>query len=224
MINKKINILTIDTETCGLNDPVYDIGWQIHDRQGNVVSQYHALVKEIFTNGERMTRAHFAKKVFTDYAEMLDGQIIRLVPWHEIVETLRDHVKTYDATIVAAYNLGFDQRAIRLTSKLLGEGAIFQSPMKMLDLWQFACETFLSSAAFKKLARNMEWISPAGNIRTNAEVAYKFLTGELDFIESHTALSDAKIETEIAAKCYSMKKKIPYGIINASPWRIVNNV
>ena len=43
-----------------------------------------------------------------------------------------------------------------------------------------------------------------------------------DFIEDHTALSDAIIETQIMAACFAQKKRIPYGIINAQPWRIVN--
>ena len=44
-----------------------------------------------------------------------------------------------------------------------------------------------------------------------------------DFIEDHTALSDAIIETQILASCFAQKKRIPYGKINAQPWRLVQD-
>lgn len=223
MIQKKNFILTLDTETCGLSDPIYDIGWQVHDNKGNVVDSYHALVREVFTNGARMTRAHFAKKVFSDYAEMLDGQTIRLVNWSDIVGRLCDSILTYDVSIVAAYNLGFDKKAMRITHELLGNsGPIMPRAAKMLDLWQFACETILNTSSYKRMAIDNGWVSPAGNIKTNAECAFRFITKNVDYLEDHTALSDAIIETEIAARCYATKKRIPYNVINAQPWRIVN--
>ena len=83
-------------------------------------------------------------------------------------------------------------------------------------------ETKLSQARYKEIARELGWVSAAGNIRTGAEYAYRFCSGDFGFIEDHTALSDAVIETEIMAACYACKKSVPYGIMNAQPWRIVN--
>ena len=68
----------------------------------------------------------------------------------------------------------------------------------------------------------MGWVSPAGNIKTGAEFAHRYCSGDHSFIEDHTALSDARIEVEILAQCYAQKKIVPYGKINGSPWRIVN--
>ena len=45
---------------------------------------------------------------------------------------------------------------------------------------------------------------------------------DVDFIEDHTALSDAQIEVAILAECFRQKKAVPYGKINGSPWRLVN--
>ena len=92
----------------------------------------------------------------------------------------------------------------------------------MLDIWQFACETKLSTATYKQIARCNGWVSDKGNIRTGAEYAYRFCSGDHGFIEDHTALSDAIIETDILTACYASKKRVPYGIMNAQPWRIVN--
>ena len=66
-------------------------------------------------------------------------------------------------------------------------------------------------------------MSEAGNLRTGAEYAYRFCRGDWGFIEDHTALSDAEIETEILAACYASRKAIPYNIIDGTPpWQIVN--
>jgi hypothetical protein len=222
MLQKKNVILTVDTECSGLSNPVYDIGWTIHDKTGKIVESFHALVREVFTDADEMTRAYFAKKVFTDYAPMLDLQDIRLKNWSEIVGIMRDHIKTHNVNILSAYNLGFDLRALKLTNKLFGDSAVIQTPVKLLDLWQFSCEVLLNTPTYKKMAKANGWISPAGNIRTSAEMAYRFISGNVKFIESHTALDDAIIETEIAEKCYRKKSKIPYGKINAQPWKIVN--
>ena len=94
--------------------------------------------------------------------------------------------------------------------------------VKVLDIWQFACETKLSQKAYANIARAMGWVSPAGNIKTGAEFAHRYCSGDHSFIEDHTALSDARIEVEILAECFRQKKRVPYGVVNASPWRIVN--
>ena len=65
-------------------------------------------------------------------------------------------------------------------------------------------------------------MSDTAKIKTGAEFAYRYTTQRPEFIEDHTALSDALIETQIMAACFAQKKRVPYGIINAQPWRIVN--
>ena len=91
---------------------------------------------------------------------------------------------------------------------MLGDGTpILPKGLKVLDIWQFACETKLSQKAYKKLARARGWVSPAGNIKTGAEFCYRYTSGNHDFIEDHTALSDAIIETQILACCYAQKLK-----------------
>ena len=113
---------------------------------------------------------------------------------------------------------------MRSTNAMLGDGSpILPKGLKVLDIWQFACETKLSQKAYKKLARARGWVSPAGNIKTGAEFCYRYTSGNHEFIEDHTALSDAIIETQILACCYAQKAKIPYGKINGQAWRLVQD-
>jgi hypothetical protein len=56
-------------------------------------------------------------------------------------------------------------------------------------------------------------------VRTTAEKVYSYLSGNPDFIESHTALHDAQIETEILHRLLARKTPIPYNVLDHMPWR-----
>ena len=219
-IQKKI-ILVLDTECCDLAGNVYDVGYTIADRKGTILTRKNWLVEEVFTDPDKMMGAFYAKKLFSHYAPMLDAGTIGLAPWSKIVSEMQIDVDAFGVNVLAAYNLGFDRRVMRQTNERFGLGPILPA-MDMLDIWQFACETKLSQVRYKEIARELGWVSAAGNIRTGAEYAYRFCSGDFGFIEDHTALSDAVIETKILADCYACKKSVPYGIVNAQPWRIVN--
>jgi len=218
-----MRIITIDTETADLTGNVYDIGYIIHDKQGNIELERNFLVREIFTNPDIMMGGFYAKKTFSHYAPMLNDGSIKLESWQTITETMREDFKNAD--VLAAYNLGFDLRVLKKThNALIGNAApIFSAPVKLLDIWQFACETKLSQKLYRQLATEQGWVSAAGNLKTNAECAYRFCSGEWGFIEQHTALDDAQIEMQILKYCFASKKKIPYGVYNKAPWKIVNS-
>ena len=223
MISKNI-IMVLDTETCDLSGSVYDVGYTITNKKGDILATRNFLVREIFTDASRMMGAFYAKKMFSHYAPMLDDGLVKLTEWADIVAQIRADISGFKVSTIAAYNAGFDLRVMRSTHAMLGDGLpVCPSGLQILDIWQFACETKLSQKAYKKLARARGWISPAGNIKTGAEFCYRYTSGNHDFIEDHTALSDAIIETQILAACFAQKSKIPYGKINAQPWRLVQD-
>ena len=222
MPNRNI-ILTLDTETADLSGNVYDVGYIIHDRAGNELARFNALVEEIFTQPKIMMGAFYAKKLFSHYAPMLDRGEIKMQSWQYIIDRLRSDIVEYNVSTIAAYNIGFDMRAMNNTHRsLTDESKVLESPCKILDIWQFACEVKLNNRNYKRVAESFGWVSPKGNIKTGAEFAYRFCSGDHGFIEDHTALSDCQIEVEILRQCFATKKKIPYGKFNKAPWRIVN--
>ena len=66
-------ILVIDTETVGLEGHVYDMGWVITNKRGEILAERNWLVLENFTNPQRMMGAFYAGKTFTHYAPMLQA-------------------------------------------------------------------------------------------------------------------------------------------------------
>lgn len=213
--------MVLDTECVGLQDrSVYDIAWQIIDKAGNVYIERQFLVRETLTCENKMRDAFYHAKVYNTYIPMLADANIPLVEWEEIHKIFNADVETYNVNIFTAYNVGFDMSAISHTNG--GRGFIQKRNIKILDLWQLACETILSTKAYKYYARKLGFVSDKGNIVTNAEKAFAFTSGNWEFIEDHTALSDVKIESQILLHCLRYKKKMPYNVYNAQPWRIVN--
>jgi DNA polymerase III epsilon subunit-like protein len=226
MIKQK-TFLTLDTETCGLppQNLVYDIGWTIHNKAGDIVTRRNFLARDIITNPAVMMGAFYAKKIFSFYIPALDLQTVRLASWSDIVATLAADVVAHNVDCVTAYNARFDVGAIRATNKALGITAkILPRPVDILCIWQFACTALLNRSSYHRLAAKHGWISDAGNVRTTAEHTYRYITGNADFVEGHTALSDAEIETDILAYCFRQKKPIPYNDLSGMPWQKAQQV
>ena len=60
---------------------------------------------------------------------------------------------------------------------------------------------FLVDDDYKTFCEKNNRFTDTGNYSTTAETVFQYVTGEVDFEEAHTALSDAEIETEILFNC-----------------------
>ena len=52
--------------------------------------------------------------------------------------------------------------------------------------------------------------------RVTAEILYRYITKDLDFVESHTGLEDVNIERQIMAYCFAKKKPMAKGLYEKS--------
>lgn len=95
----------------------------------------------------------------------------------------------------------------------------------IFDIWYLAIQHLLNSDNYKKKAVENQWFTESRKyFSTNAENTYRFITDKNDFIESHTALSDARIETKIFAKAVNHNKwNIGWGI-QPFPYKILGTV
>lgn len=82
----------------------------------------------------------------------------------------------------------------------------------LFDLWGLSAKTLLNNASYKKECLNHELLSASGlYFKTSAETTYQYLCEKYDFVESHTALDDAEIETFILSKI-AARRAIEIGI------------
>ena len=231
---KQKTFLVVDTETTGLGHRaiVFDIAYTIATRK-RTLRERSFLVRETLTDSRLMLSAlnddgwrNFAGgKIFTHYMPAIDSGTLSLYGWREIIETMRDDVKTYGVDVFCAYNLNFDLGALNRTHyRITEKRPLNLRPFDLLCLWQFACVTVCDTPLYHKAAKQFHWTTDANNVRTTAEKVFAFLTGNPNFIESHTALEDAQIETEILQRLLAKRKTIPYNIVDHMPWMLAQKI
>lgn len=211
----------IDTETATLTGEVFDFGMVICDKEGKELARYDSIIKEVFENVQMMKKAFYFKKVDSFYKPNIRCNRMDVKSWAVICHDVNKLMKKHGVTTICAYNLAFDSRVISNTGRKYG-GFMAIGKREQLDLWRVSCETLLQQRTFKKWCKLMGHVSPAGNYKTNAEVAYKYGIGDWEFQESHTALDDALIEKELLVRLLGLGKKINYGIIS-HPWRLIQD-
>ena len=199
-------VVVLDTETANsVEQPLpYDFGWAVVDTErGEIVRKYSYVCAEIFLDKELMEQAYFAEKIPHYWNEIQAGQR-QLKRFLNIRKEFWSCLKTFGIKQICAYNAGFDRRASHNDARYITASKIrwfFPYGVEFVCIWHMACTSFLNSREFVNFATTHGFVSEAGNIQTNAEVAYKFMTDNLDFAESHTGLEDVEIETAILLNC-----------------------
>ena len=225
---RKSYIMVVDVETAGsVNNPlVYDVGYAITDKQGNIYETRSFIIKEIFYNKSLMTSAYYSKKI-PEYLKDISEGTRTVVSFLEMRNDFIALAEKYNIKTLSAYNLTFDTRALTNTIKYITKEPKAKflpeslKNVKMMCIWCLACETLYTQKTFAKVAIRNGWVSKAGNLRTTAEVGYRYLTGDINFKEEHTGLKDVLIETKIMAYALRQNKKRIGGVF-ADPWKIPN--
>ncbi len=215
--------LTLDTECIGIDDRrVYDLAYAIHYKDGTIIATFNALVEEVIYNGDLMGGAFYNKKVYSHYLPRIAAQEIQIMPWQDIIDQFRHDLAAYEVDTICAYNIGFDIRAMCDTAAYYGDDdMVTGGDYNALCIWQFVCEAILSRPKYRQTCEELGWFKTStGNVYTNAEKAFAYITGEWGFVENHTAMEDVFIEVEILAACFKQKRKIPLNYIDGSPWKL----
>lgn len=224
MSRRKTMMLVIDTETCNsLEQPlVYDIGYAICDREGNKVLERSFVAAEIFLDQKELMKSCYYAKKIPQYWEDIKAGKRELKSLFNIRKQIHADMKKHKVKLVGAYNMGFDKRALNNTIRYCSKSLIrwfFPFGTEYFCIWNMACQVILSQTSYIKFAIKNGLVSEKDNIQTSAESCYKFLTKQLDFVESHTGLEDVNIEIEIMVKCFKMHKKMSKNIYSAC-WMI----
>lgn len=216
--------IVIDTETANsLEQPFcYDIGYVVTDRNGKIYESRSFMVAEMFLHyADIMTSAYYAEKLPKYWKEYKEGKR-ELKSLYTIRRQVFEDIQNYNIKIVYAYNMSFDRNSLNTTSRYITKSALrwfFPYGIEFRCIWNIACQTIMNSRNYVKFCLDNGFVSECGNVQTSAEICYRYLTKQVDFIESHTGLEDVEIETFILAKVYARKKKLNQGI-NRMCWRI----
>lgn len=225
---RKKYIMVLDTETTNnnmeskFNDGlVYDIGFTIADKKGNIYAKRSYAVKEIFDWKELMDTAYYKNKLPKYYEKLAKGEMKKETIWN-IKKAIKTAMEYFNITEVWAFNANFDLTTLNNTVRYLsGSGCryFFKYGTQVCDIWHVACQTLGLQKTFQwENVRNAK-----GNLITNAERMFGYIIQDETFEEEHTGLADAEIETKILARCLASHKSIDKKI-NRACWRICQKV
>lgn len=212
-MNKKQKFLVVDVETANAVDCplVYDIGYAVADNTGRIYETNSFVINDIFYDEpELMESAYYSNKILYYLDDIADGYS-RPVDFLLARYIIKDVMKRWNISTVCAYNAHFDIMALNNTLRYLTKSKyrwFFPYGTEVNCIWHMACQVLYTKLKFVKWALANNYVSSHGNIRTNAEIGYRFFMNNENFNEEHRGLEDVLIECQIMAKCYKQHKKM----------------
>lgn len=247
------NLTSKDKQKIAIAKPlVYDLGWVISDRLGNIVKKASYLIQETFFVPNVFNTAYYKDKRPL-YMDKLEKGFIKVGTWKSVTNELEEDMQNCD--IIFAYNACFDfKKAIPFTERYINalysnnyqawedsqrkkckdliEGCdspknetylhpVFEfrnHKYPLCDLWGLACDRLINIDKYRNYCLDNELLTNSAiYFKTSAEISFQYLLNQHDFIEEHTALADAEIETQILTKALKKGKITPY--IKEFPFR-----
>lgn len=219
MDKRKNYYLTIDTETAnGLDDPMmYDIGGCIHDRYGHVYETFSFVIYDVFCADRALfDTAYYAEKR-PNYEWDLANGTRKLVSIFTARNYIRQLCKQYDVKAIIAHNARFDYKSTNFTMRYVTKSKyryFLPYGIPMWDTLKMAQDTICKQKSYIAWCKKNDYCKKNGTPRATAEILYRYITGNNDFIEEHTGLEDVLIEKEIFAHCMRQHKKMRKALWN----------
>ena len=191
---------------------VYDLGYQITDKMGNVYIKRNFAIKEIILDKKLMSSAYYAEKLPQYWEEIKNGER-ELVSFFTARKIFFEDCKKYNVDTVAAHNAGFDLRALNNTARLLSGSRcryFFKRDTVLWDTLKMSNDIFSNLKGYKNFCESNNYMTKhkKPRCRMTAEILYRYLSGDNDFIEAHTGLKDVEIESQILVYCLRSHKKM----------------
>lgn len=214
---RKKYIAVLDTETAnGLEDSlVYDFGYAIVDKKGNVYCSRSYLISDIFCNErELMQTAYYAEKI-PQYLEDVESGKRKIISFKYARQIFIRDCKRFNCTTVCAHNARFDLNALNTTQRFLTGSKyryFFPYGFEIWDTMKMAQDVMCKMPTYKRFCTDHDFVLKNGSPRKTAEILYRYIIKDPDFEENHTGLEDVLIEKEILAYCIKQKKAMRKGV------------
>ena len=218
-------VIVLDTETANTfrngkqldtsNALVYDCGWAVVDTKGNVYEERSFVNQDIFVyQREAMRTAYYADKIPLYVADLRAGKR-KMASTYQIKKQLLEDIKKYRIKEIAAHNARFDYNALNTTQRYTSKSKYrywFPAGIEIWDTLKIARSVMGKMPTYRKWCEENGYITKNNQCRFTAEILYRFISKNNDFMESHTGLEDVRIEREILFYCLRqhkpMKKKL----------------
>lgn len=218
--------IVIDTETCPLdretkevrpeNMWVYDCGFAVvNKRTGEVFETWSFVNRDIFCKEtELMQSSYYAEKIPKYWDDIASGKRI-LTSFYEIRMTLKNVCERYNVKKIFAHNMRFDYGTLNNTQRWLTKSKyryFFPYGLEICDTLKMARDVICKMPSYRRFCEKNGYLTKTNQLRVTAEILYRFITKDNNFIESHTGLEDVMIEKEICHYCYRQHKSMRTGL------------
>lgn len=157
-----------------------------------------------------MSEAFFADKIPQYWADIKNGTR-ELKTFRNIRKALSEDCKNFEVGAIVAHNARFDYRSCTTTQRWLTSSKyryFFPYDVEIWDSLKMARQTFGKSEEYKQFCIDNDFCVGGSRPRLTAEILFRYLTNNVDFVESHTALEDVLIEAQIFKACLEMNSEI----------------
>lgn len=216
-----MNVIIFDTETIGkVSQDLINIGYKIIDLdittgKYETLQERDYLINRFIDNVDYCINDDFvgARKLALWQKALEDKRAIKR-SLKQVFKTLSNDLEKYKVLIGYAYNCKFD------IDKFNKNGFEFNIPV--FDIWGYTSQAIINTEDYMKWARdNNELTATQMYISGTVQSVTRYLTGNLNFVESHTALDDVQNETAILIECF--KRGVDITKEPASPKRPKSN-
>lgn len=206
MTKKVFAVLDIETVTDARL--AFDIAWILYDSKGNELERRNFLVGEIVDTPFAkilIQRDSFMKNKSQFY---MNNNSFDVASLDVISDYFNGLAETYNAQLVmCAYNAKFDYTVLNDNMQAYYGYDFFIDSVEVVDIMTMALATICNTNKFVRWCQLNNMVTDKGNVKTNAETVYAYLTRDTDFIEAHHALADCEIEADIYFKARKYRKK-----------------
>lgn len=223
-------IMVLDTETANglmVNDKldlscslVYDIGFTVVDKKGCVYCQKSMAIREIFCGmADVMKSAYYAEKL-PKYWEDIKAGRRNLVNFMTARRIVLEVMKEYNIQTVSAHNARFDVNALNNTIRYITKSDkrfFFPFGTEIWDTYKGAVHTICKQKGYIRFCERNGYMTKhkTPKVRATAEILYRYLSGDNNFIEEHQGLDDTTIEAKILTQILRQHSKKEYIMLYA---------